>query len=908
VKRLFERFLASLAGLIVAAPAWAATPAFEVSHSAGQGEHVQFVTLEATQTPPDTGPAAPPPDSADWQARALGTRALGFSFNGIWTRTVLRNDSESPRLGWLIVADAFVDHVDCFVGTDPEEVTVYRMGDRRPFDARPLSYPNAILPVNVFPKSEVTVSCLLRNNGMVPSVFQYWDPQEYAMAERQQAFLRALCYGALAFSILVAVVVALINRSFLAVLLMADLLPVLMATAAGREGDAFQLLWPSHPEFNLPPYLMITLGAVTTSLVFHWLLKPGLWERRMLRVMVGLAMALTMLALWVPTLAPSVAVLVQFVAVVCPVFLIAICANHWHEGAVPRALLVGMVVQYVALVFNAMGVLGVLPASLSTASLYAGVIKALTLATAIFYRMKLDRQERAQALKAHTQELERRVAYEAQLRHAVSHHPRYGMPNQAMLEEFTRARLAQSARDVSVWIVKLNRFDFLESILPPDTLTAVVKVYAEELQYWFATPSRVPSGLLLIEGGHRIAALDDSNLAFVTTGPASDELVSDLEAFLTRRFEWQGIFVAWDPRVGVSRMGRAQMEQGVGATDEARIALQWSSAHQRIVRFDAERMKREQLAYGLTLDLEGAIERGELLLHYQPKVTLTSGRTESLEALVRWRHPERGMIPPGAFIAEAEATGAINRLTMWAISDAARFLLTLPDPRVRVSVNITAFDLATPSFVDKVLEILHREGCPPSRLILEVTESAAVSDRERAMQILSRLRQEGVKIALDDFGTGYSSLGILQEMPLDEMKVDRSFVTDLDEFGRKQAVLQAMIDVGHRLGLTVTIEGVEHAADVDWLASHDCDVVQGFFFSRPLDADAARTWLARQVEMVGAVAMPSPMSGAPATLPASLPAPAPASASASATAVAPVTTPGGNDEALPINLVAPVGA
>jgi EAL domain-containing protein (putative c-di-GMP-specific phosphodiesterase class I) len=278
-------------------------------------------------------------------------------------------------------------------------------------------------------------------------------------------------------------------------------------------------------------------------------------------------------------------------------------------------------------------------------------------------------------------------------------------------------------------------------------------------------------------------------------------------------------------------------------SDEARIALQWSSAHQRLVRFDAERMKREQLAYGLTLDLEGAIERGELLLHYQPKVTLSTRRTESLEALVRWRHPVRGMIPPGAFIAEAEATGAINRLTMWAIGDAARFLLTLPDPHVRVSVNITAFDLATPRFVDKVLEILAREGCPPCRLILEVTESAALSDRERAMQILSRLRQEGVKIALDDFGTGYSSLGILQEMPLDEMKVDRSFVTDIAEFGRKQAVLQAMIDVGHRLGLTVTIEGVEHADSVEWLACHGCDVVQGYFFSRPLDADAARRWL-----------------------------------------------------------------
>lgn len=842
MKSLLKSLLLSL--LLAAAPirAAAVTPAFEVSTSSGQGEAVHFATLVATEAPTDAGPSTSPPADARWVPRALGARSLGFEHRGIWTRAVLRNDSESPRLGWLVVTDAFIDQVDCFVSSDADELMVYRTGDRRRFHDRPVAYPSAIIPVNVFPGSQVTVQCLLRNDGLTASVFQYWEPQAYAMMERQRAFMRALSYGALCFSIFVAVVLALINFNGLAVLLMADLLPVLLATAA-REGDAFQLLWPEHPQFNVSPYLMIMLGAITTSLVFRWILQPTKWERRVLNAMVCLAVTLTLVSQLVPVTAPTIAAFVQMVALVYPLFLIGICARHWQEGPVPRVLFIGMAVQYVALVINALGVLGVLPDSFSTASLYASVVKALALAAALFFRMKLDRVERARAQEAHTRELERRVAYEAQLRHAVSHHPRYGMPNQAMLEEFVRGQLALGGESLSVWIVKLNRFDFLESILPPDTLTSVVKIYADELSHWFASPARVQSGLLQIEGNHRIAALDDSTLAFVTTAPAGDTLLSDLEAFLTRRFEWQGIFVAWDPRVGVSRMGSSQLEQGIGVSDEARIALQWSSAHQRIVRFDAERMKREQLAYGLTLDLEGAIDRGELLLHYQPKVTLSTRSTDSLEALVRWRHPERGMIPPGAFIAEAEATGAINRLTMWAIGDAARFLLTLPDPHVRVSVNITAFDLATPRFVDKVLEILAREGCPPCRLILEVTESAALSDRERAMQILSRLRQEGVKIALDDFGTGYSSLGILQEMPLDEMKVDRSFVTDIAEFGRKQAVLQAMIDVGHRLGLTVTIEGVEHADSVDWLASHGCDVVQGYFFSRPLDADAARRWL-----------------------------------------------------------------
>ncbi len=815
---------------------------FDVSKSEGRGDALDMVTLRSEVAPTAEGPASPPADDAAWRLQRRGVRTIGFEFNGVWARTALTNSSDSPALGWVQVTEPYTDYVDCFVESDAGEAMTYRMGDKRPFEARPIRYPGVLVPINLFPHSSATLTCLLRNNGSTAGTFQYWAPKHYAMMDRETAFSRALCYGALGFTLLVAVVLAFVNGNALSFLMVAELLPVLAATAS-REGDAYQLLWPAHPEFNFPPYGWILIGITTASLVFRRIIKPGAWEDRVIKAVVLSSLIVLVAAVVTPVYAPKVSILVQYLSVIYPVTLIWICARHLHEGAVARLLCAGMVVQLIALLINAAGVLGIYHGHYGVASMYASVLKALTLAAALFSRMKTDRAERARAQAEHTRELERRLAYEAQLRDAVSHHPRYGMPNQAMLEEAVRGQLAQLPEGLSVWIVKLNRFGFLESILPPDTLTSLVKIYADELNHWFDAGHR--GRLLPIEGRHRLAALDDSTLAFVTSDEPAESLMSELETFLTRRFEWQGLFVAWDPHVGVAQVQPGDEAPSSGVSDEARIALQWCSAHCRVVVFDAERMKREQLAYGLTLDLEGAIDRGELLLHYQPKVTLQTRRTESLEALVRWRHPERGMIPPGAFIAEAEATGAINRLTMWAISEAACFLLTLPDKQVRVSVNITAFDLATPRFVDKVLEALREVGCPPCRLILEVTESAALSDRERATQILSRLRQEGVQIALDDFGTGYSSLGILQEMPLDEMKVDRSFVTDIAEFGRKQAVLQAMIEVGHRLGLTVTIEGVEHGASVDWLASHGCDVVQGYVFSRPLDADAARHWLAQ---------------------------------------------------------------
>lgn len=823
--------------------AWGAgAPVFDVAAFAGDGEQVSIDVLHVKQRVLPDQPLAVPDDGAAWESTRPGIRALGFPSEGAWMRGTVRNASRQDLKRWLVVTEPFTDQVDCVFREGQGRDQVYRMGDQRPYSSRPINYPRFIVPLDLPAQGTVQFHCYARNNGALTVAFEVWTPERYAQAERELAFSRSLCYGALLFAIACGVMLATMQRHALPVLLIAEVLPVLVGTVM-REGDAFALLWPNQPGLNVPPFSVIPIGIMAASLVFRRVIELSYREDLIIKAIVGLAGLLLIPVVSFSWLGLQVGEAVQYMAVVVTMIVIGMCLRHWREGVLPRLLALGMIAQFIGLIINAAGVLGFISSGYFLASLYASVIKSLCLAAAVAYRMMLDRSERDRAQSNHMHELEQRVAYEAQLRHAVSHHPRYGMPNQALLEEAVRACLpAAPAPGVAVWILRMNRFGFLESILPRETLTDLVKVYAQELARWFS--ARHDFVLLAIDGGHRIAALDDGTLCFVTFGEPSPDLLMDLSAFVTRRFEHKGLFVAWDPHVGVGVIPCGDTRAS-GLTEEARVALQWCGPHRRVVRFDADRMKREQLAYGLTLDLEGAIERGELVLHYQPKIELPSRKTVSLEALVRWRHPVRGMIPPGSFIAEAEATGAINRLSMWAIREAARFLLTLPDEAVRVSVNITAFDLATPLFVKNVLSVLAQEHCPPTRLILEITESAALSDRDRATEILSELRAQGVQIALDDFGTGYSSLAILQEMPLDEMKVDRSFVTDIGEFERKQAVLEAMIDVGHRLGLTVTIEGVEHEESVEWLTRNGCDVVQGFVFSRPLEASVARDWVTR---------------------------------------------------------------
>ena len=827
--------------------AWGAdAPSFDVAAFAGNGEQVAIDVLHVPQRVLPDQPVVVPDEGRAWEATRLGIRALGFPSEGVWMRGALRNSSRQTQTRWLVVTEPFTDQVDCIVrdegGSAGRQERVYRMGDQRPYSSRPVPSLRFIVPFDIPPQGTARFHCYARNNGSLTVAFEVWRPDRYTHAESELAFARLLCYGALMFAIACGVMLAIIQRHALPILLIVEVLPVLVGTVM-REGDGFALLWPDLPALNIPPFSVIPVGVMAAALVFRRVIALSEREDLIIKAITAGAGLLLIPVLSFSWFGVQVGAIVQYMAVIFPLVLIVMSLHHWREGVLPRILAFGMIVQLIGLIINAAGVLGFIASGYFLANLYASVIKSLSLAAAVAYRMVQDRSERDRAQSNHMLELEQRVAYEAQLRHAVSHHPRYGMPNQALLEESVRTCLPDAPEPgVAVWILRLNRFGFLESILPRDTLTDLVKVYADELARWFS--ERRDFVLLAIDGGHRIAALDDGTLSFVTFGEPSPDLLVDLSAFVTRRFEHNGLFVAWDPHVGVGLIPSGDVRES-GLTEEARVALQWCGPHRRVVRFDADRMKREQLAYGLTLDLEGAIERGELVLHYQPKIELPSRNTVSLEALVRWRHPVRGMIPPGSFIAEAEATGAINRLTMWAIREAARFLLTLPDQTVRVSVNITAFDLATPQFVKNVLNVLSQEKCPPTRLILEITESAALSDRDRAVEILAELRAQGVQIALDDFGTGYSSLAILQEMPLDEMKVDRSFVTDIGAFDRKQAVLEAMIDVGHRLGLTVTIEGVEHEESVDWLTRNGCDVVQGFVFSRPLEASVARDWVTR---------------------------------------------------------------
>ena len=243
---------------------------------------------------------------------------------------------------------------------------------------------------------------------------------------------------------------------------------------------------------------------------------------------------------------------------------------------------------------------------------------------------------------------------------------------------------------------------------------------------------------------------------------------------------------------------------------------------------------RERLL--LVGQLRRAIERGELILHYQPKADLRTGEVASVEALVRWQHPARGLIPPDEFIPVAQETGLIKPLTRYVLAQALAQCRAwdVDGLELAVAVNVSMRNLMDLEFPDEVGELLAESGIAPTRLELEITESNIATDAARTARVLERLSTMGVRIAIDDFGTGYSSLAYLRRLPIDQIKIDRSFVAAMGESEESAVIVRSTIDLGRNLGLQVVAEGVETTEAWNELSRLGCDVAQGFLLSRPV--------------------------------------------------------------------------
>ncbi len=421
---------------------------------------------------------------------------------------------------------------------------------------------------------------------------------------------------------------------------------------------------------------------------------------------------------------------------------------------------------------------------------------------------------------------------EARLEYQSWHDSLTGLPNRRRLEETLQGMMRRDggrSQSFVVMFIALDRFRRFNDSLGYETGDQLLKSVAARLS------EAIPSGQLFRFGGDEFVLLRDGGSA-----DTAFELAKEVLACLEAPFSVPGQEMVLSASIGVA------IHPGGGDGAEALLRNAGTAMYRAkkegggCVRFHQQELEQQARArFELENDLRSALEQDGLMLHYQPKFSLPDARLVGAEALLRWSHPERGPVSPGEFIPLAEECGLIQPLGLWVFRQACEQLHQWLESGLsppRVAVNLSPRQLADPELPATLQSLLEQTSVPPSLLELEITESCVMADPERSIESLWRLREAGLTLSLDDFGTGHSSLSLLQRLPVDYLKIDRSFISNLPGDSRLEALVRAIVALARALDLRTVAEGVETEEQLDLVGRLGCHEVQGFIWGRPLQA------------------------------------------------------------------------
>ena len=433
-----------------------------------------------------------------------------------------------------------------------------------------------------------------------------------------------------------------------------------------------------------------------------------------------------------------------------------------------------------------------------------------------------------------------RARTEARLLHQANHDSLTALPNRVLFNDRLDQALAYARRQggsrTAVLLLDLDRFKEVNDTLGHHQGDRLLREVGERLR---GTLREVDTIARL--GGDEFAMI----LPLVEDELAAVTAAERLRGVLSEPIALDGVQVQVDASIGIALYpdhGRDR-ETLVRQADVGMYEAKRTHAGQMV--YTAEHDPYSPRRLGMVAALRAALDAGELILHYQPKVAVGSGALCGVEALVRWPDPERGLVPPGEFIPLAESTGLIKPLTLFVLREALRQVRAWRDEgmEVPVAVNLAARSLLDPGFPDQVARLLAETGVPAALLELEVTETMMLEDPKRSLDVLTRLDAMGIALSIDDFGTGYSSLAQLKRLPVRTLKIDRGFVASMCSDERDAFIVRSSIQLGHNLGLTVVAEGVEDGATLGALSALGCDTAQGFMIKRPCAAAELTPWL-----------------------------------------------------------------
>lgn len=803
----------------------------------------------------DIGAIATLPEG-DWSP-VTGEINDGYSDTPHWYRIALTNPTAQPLHRLLDLGYPLLDYIEFYAVNNGQIVDSWTTGDTLPFEHRPMQTRSFVFPLVIPAHTQQIVYLRVRTAGALQIPLSLWQEDAFASHSANDLAARAVFYGMM-------LVMAIYNfflffrlreRSYL--YLSATVIALLL-TMGGLTGFSFRFIYPGLPRLaELIILVMVPLSLLFLSLFAISFLALRRTSRAFYRVLQGCVVVLAACALGGFVLPYHLSTTIS-VYLAAPITILNMITGLylWHRGSAnARWYSLAWIALLIGVTAMALSKLGVFPnGALANYGVPLGAtILIMVLSFALASRFNREREKRLKAQEKSVQALHRQTEMEKQLLYAASHSEISNLPNRTLFEHTLQDYLDKGIHadgEVAVVLLHLLRFDDVNKTLGYWNADALIRLIAERLNRLAAACDHV----LLIERTDDTcsyaAHIEGVRFTFALAGPSKDTLLADINKVkraLSQPIQFMDLSLDLQFKTGCSFKSE-QSAQSQDLLREAFIAFDQTDVNVNDISIYTPEMNPHS-SRRLTLmgELRIAIDTDALELYFQPQVHLPSQSVAGFEALLRWTHPKHGFIPPDEFIPMAEQTGLIRPLTLWVLHHALLFSLELDKIHsdASVSVNISANNLLEPDFSDQIETVLKQYRVAPERLVLEVTETATMTNPANALVMLENLRRIGVRLSIDDFGTGYSSLAYIQTLPVQEIKLDRSFILNLDNSNNDNTIVRTTINMCHDLGHSVVAEGVENAAIVKRLKQLNCDYLQGYYIERPRDAATILKWLNR---------------------------------------------------------------
>ena len=780
-----------------------------------------------------------------WQQITSETPNFGYTNSTYWVHLRLTNSSNHRVDRVVEIAYPVIDYIDFYHVSAEELKQQFKVGDKRPFSARPIAHRNFVFPIYLDAQSDSSLFIKVKSSSSLQLPISISAEREFFANDQLDLIRMSVYYGMMLVMILFNLFIFFSLREAMYFYYVSFVF-CFAAVQFFLHGLAGQYIWPEKSylqDFGILVFVpSIVLFASLFARYFLDLSTHAPLANRFFKIMGWVAIAGIGGGL---VLDYEQSIKFSIIAVI-PASLgcLVIGPYLWAKGhTIARFYTIAWASITIATVALALSKFGILPRTFLTENglQFGSAMEAVLLSLALADRLNNERDQRFKAQERMLDESRQRQIAEQELIYSALHHPLTGAPNRAFFENWFQERI-ESQEDIpkmTMGMFYLRRFHEVNKTLGHIQADALLKLITKQLN---ALVEVLPGAVYLDEKDedrHYIVAMEGVTFVILINNSENQnpkESINAIALKLSEPLEFNGMAIDIGCVSGTAAY-TPQQEDAQTLLRNAQIAIDMGERHGKLVTdYSNEINPYNARRLSLAGELRKAIDNNELALHFQPKFCSKNGKISGMEALLRWTHSEHGFIPPDEFIPIAEQTGVINPLTRWVIDKALSQLSELREMGfdLTVAVNISAINLKEKNFSRIVQEGLQKYKIPPSLLSLEVTETAMMDDPVLALSALRELNSLGIRLSIDDFGTGYSSLAYIKQLPVQEIKIDRSFVMEMDSHDNDAIIVKTTINMCHDLGFDVVAEGVETLQSCDALSLMGCDYLQGYHLSTPL--------------------------------------------------------------------------